>query len=457
LGHDHHFLQRLDRVSAEQVELALGLYNDAELVKTVLTRAKLPDEAERVAISMDHPATGPFLIVSRSGRFVTCLGPGMRVSNLPVITRVELDSIATKLTGLREQIKRARAVAPTNSELSRLMQRIGRAGHALPREDFRSLELWAPLMWQRYLIAYVQLTEQVESQKVELVHYEGHKETDAVLQSFWNQVHGLGHMAMLAAAADHEDWEQIGKQYLQFKYTYSRSTTAQDIMSVALRGAFCAAIRGPVMIASYEQALHADELMDTGYDAIIGLLAIGCRHESLREPVKKMLREAKEIWAKKGGPLEWRAVMADVALPMLDGPVEYGEKAILAGREVIFNHREGLPKDSPYRFEAPEAVPQDLALSVFTNAPNEWRSEISPITMMSFVPYVARSKAEDLYVPRGLSKQLLPPWERSQTIELLERYGRRRHVETVRVDNKVGRNDPCPCGSGKKYKKCHGQ
>jgi hypothetical protein len=25
-----------------------------------------------------------------------------------------------------------------------------------------------------------------------------------------------------------------------------------------------------------------------------------------------------------------------------------------------------------------------------------------------------------------------------------------------RVESKVGRNDPCPCGSGKKYKKCHG-
>jgi hypothetical protein len=23
--------------------------------------------------------------------------------------------------------------------------------------------------------------------------------------------------------------------------------------------------------------------------------------------------------------------------------------------------------------------------------------------------------------------------------------------------DKVGRNDPCPCGSGKKYKKCHGR
>jgi len=26
----------------------------------------------------------------------------------------------------------------------------------------------------------------------------------------------------------------------------------------------------------------------------------------------------------------------------------------------------------------------------------------------------------------------------------------------VKADKKVGRNDPCPCGSGKKYKKCHG-
>jgi uncharacterized protein YecA (UPF0149 family) len=31
-------------------------------------------------------------------------------------------------------------------------------------------------------------------------------------------------------------------------------------------------------------------------------------------------------------------------------------------------------------------------------------------------------------------------------------------VETVRRDgDKVGRNDICPCGSGKKYKKCHGR
>ena len=34
-----------------------------------------------------------------------------------------------------------------------------------------------------------------------------------------------------------------------------------------------------------------------------------------------------------------------------------------------------------------------------------------------------------------------------------ERY----RVDTIRRDTpKVGRNDPCPCGSGRKYKTCHG-
>jgi preprotein translocase subunit SecA len=31
-----------------------------------------------------------------------------------------------------------------------------------------------------------------------------------------------------------------------------------------------------------------------------------------------------------------------------------------------------------------------------------------------------------------------------------------RPKQVVRIGPKVGRNDPCPCGSGKKYKKCHG-
>jgi len=35
--------------------------------------------------------------------------------------------------------------------------------------------------------------------------------------------------------------------------------------------------------------------------------------------------------------------------------------------------------------------------------------------------------------------------------------GRSQVQQPVRVEKKVGRNDPCPCGSGKKYKACHGK
>lgn len=30
-------------------------------------------------------------------------------------------------------------------------------------------------------------------------------------------------------------------------------------------------------------------------------------------------------------------------------------------------------------------------------------------------------------------------------------------VEAVVKGDQPGRNDPCPCGSGKKFKKCHGR
>ena len=28
--------------------------------------------------------------------------------------------------------------------------------------------------------------------------------------------------------------------------------------------------------------------------------------------------------------------------------------------------------------------------------------------------------------------------------------------QPIKVEKKIGRNESCPCGSGKKYKKCHG-
>ena len=32
-----------------------------------------------------------------------------------------------------------------------------------------------------------------------------------------------------------------------------------------------------------------------------------------------------------------------------------------------------------------------------------------------------------------------------------------RALPPMQAGQKIGRNDPCPCGSGKKYKQCHGR
>jgi uncharacterized protein YecA (UPF0149 family) len=51
----------------------------------------------------------------------------------------------------------------------------------------------------------------------------------------------------------------------------------------------------------------------------------------------------------------------------------------------------------------------------------------------------------------------LPQWEAIYDEETRHRlYMEQKKSGTVVVGKKVGRNDPCPCGSGKKYKFCCG-
>ncbi|MFH5837385.1 SEC-C metal-binding domain-containing protein [Proteiniclasticum sp. C24MP] len=52
----------------------------------------------------------------------------------------------------------------------------------------------------------------------------------------------------------------------------------------------------------------------------------------------------------------------------------------------------------------------------------------------------------------------IPAWENILTEEKREEIQKElKDSRTVRNENKIGRNDPCPCGSGKKYKKCCGK
>ena len=48
----------------------------------------------------------------------------------------------------------------------------------------------------------------------------------------------------------------------------------------------------------------------------------------------------------------------------------------------------------------------------------------------------------------------LPQWKEIYSEEELKKlYKEQKESTTIRKEKKIGRNDPCPCGSGKKYKK----
>lgn len=51
----------------------------------------------------------------------------------------------------------------------------------------------------------------------------------------------------------------------------------------------------------------------------------------------------------------------------------------------------------------------------------------------------------------------LPEWEGILSEESRKEITTEFRKSGMAVSNKIGRNDPCPCGSGKKYKKCCGK
>lgn len=103
-----------------------------------------------------------------------------------------------------------------------------------------------------------------------------------------------------------------------------------------------------------------------------------------------------------------------------------------------------------------------MTMTGFLDGINDSLKEANPIDTME----------EDTEVSLGFDKELLyknmvaaradwlyelQEWESIFDEETLERLYREQKISTTVINGpKVGRNDPCPCGSGKKYKKCCG-
>ena len=65
----------------------------------------------------------------------------------------------------------------------------------------------------------------------------------------------------------------------------------------------------------------------------------------------------------------------------------------------------------------------------------------------SYNPYANYSTTSDTYPGESEQRKAAANVSRGES----------KAKEPIKADPKIGRNDPCPCGSGKKYKNCHGR
>lgn len=470
MGHQHHFLSRLDRVSAPHVELALSLYRDAELLEYILGQARIPEAAERVAISMDHPEDGPFLIVTRDGKFVTCLGTGMSPGQWPVITRGQLDGIAAKGTELRSRLIACRELAGARGGTAKLLKRIYEAADELSREEFIAISALQPVYAMEFIKFLFETVPDIQDTRDVLVR--ALRKSDRlkpmyrdVLFAYWQHLWAIGHLSVLSAMDGRGILDRLPAELLSQvnEVSYSWGAVRQGVFGIALKGLWGAARFGKVLLPGYKRRFAEAGSHLTVLNALTGLAALGMRHSRLRAEVQKLIvggfTFADERVEKLVGG--FARALVKMMLAFFENPEagEYLQREIGADLALLLGRT--LKAGSPFRFERREDVPVDLALTlaVHSNAPYLPRGEGAMDAIMALLaclPWVARAEPEQLYLPRDYLRATRLPWDPECTLSILRRH--RDYYGPLRPKKAEGpaRKGPCPCGSGKKYKRCCG-
>lgn len=455
MGHDHHFLERLDRASRVEIDFALGLYRDHEALRVVLDSARLPPEVERVALEITPG--GPHVIVGRQGHFVTCLGAGMSVGPHPVVSRARIDAALATVADLRARRKMAALVERPGEGTGELFARIIERADGLSREEFIGISGWQPLMAPRWYRSAIDNAALAIQHSIEPIPRGGKRNLPReVAYARWKIFWSVGHAWLLATMGARDFMAEHLADLETRKLTFPAAVVVLGSTRLSMRAWWGAARIGKPLVTVAKQRLvaAADELQQL--DAVMTLATIGLRHAPLRAEARKAVTTPR-----KYGSEEMTENSATIAAEMsraFDDPEGHARLFLEMGRELYMERSAHLPQGSPFRFASPGDVPEDLARAVALGWDRDMHGdpEAGGLALAS-VSTIARAEAEDFYLPRDVEKALHAPWTPERTEELLGRALRQcAPQQPVRAVTQAGRNDPCPCGSGKKHKKCCG-
>ena len=112
-------------------------------------------------------------------------------------------------------------------------------------------------------------------------------------------------------------------------------------------------------------------------------------------------------------------------------------------------------QNAAYEQKDPLVVYKLESYNLFTDMLEKLNEEILTFLLRAFIPLRDASDAREARPAQRPQRNLQQM--RSTDPSQLSTNGEQQSRMPVRVDKHVGRNDPCPCGSGLKYKNCHGK
>lgn len=450
MGHDAHFLQRLDRITREQIDFALSLYRDHVAVRYALDHLGLPADAKRVALALVDGGSGPFLIVARDGGFVTCLGEGMSPRPWPVIPRTEVNrQLEAKATLRRTRRLSAEAEERGMSLLEPLVTRT----NLLSREELDEIGRFAPLVAAPLhaigATACVDLVRLVVSSKGRLPpgpHRAQCAKAHAVMA--WSAAHAF-ELLGLADPGCH------AKAVRAYKSPRSFSMPLSYLMDFTFvwRGAWAAGMVGEPLVEGYLRELSGSASSARSADAALALAVIALRNQGARGHVTSELEAILER-SDSSAPSRDRAESVNHALGVLREP-DSAEAYVQERGALRFQSSVG--GGSTPSFDGWEDVPLELARTAYMTGPGSLLDlPHERRHLFAAAPTLAKVSATDFHYPRSWGRQLVRPWTEEQVVAHAARIFAGFAPTPVRVATAVSRNAPCACGSGRKSKRCCG-
>ena len=109
-------------------------------------------------------------------------------------------------------------------------------------------------------------------------------------------------------------------------------------------------------------------------------------------------------------------------------------------------------QNASYEQKDPLVVYKLEAYNLFASMLESLNQDVLSFLLRAFIPLREEAPAARQTAPRRTDMSQM----RTQH-DNLSTNGEHKSNTPIRVDKQVGRNDPCPCGSGLKYKNCHGK